>query len=245
MSIFTRKVKNKYKCSIQIQQLSEVPYSNSFLYCKLRQISFGKFEARTKKQEIKNNCVVWNEEFNFELNLREDPSVELPKLQVRISIRQELPGARDEVKLGYVDITMGRFYQSESDWRHVLTGYEKASQRCDNSVLLITALVEPLPSGKQMKDHSVGASGDAATSDKETVKPKTKPTHSRTSSGASGYSSSNNSLHRLEASRVTNKQHNRMPSWDMPTDPSTCDDQDLENEEIVEKIMKSLRSTSR
>ena len=97
-------------CSIQVNNHSApLIYgtfsSNSFLYCKLRLVSNGKYESRTNKREIKNSCVIWNEPFEFDINMKEEPSpASLQKIMVRISVRQDLPGSKDEVKLGYVDV---------------------------------------------------------------------------------------------------------------------------------------------
>jgi len=51
--------------------------------------------------------VIWNEPFEFDINMKEEPSpASLQKIMVRISVRQDLPGSKDEVKLGYVDVSI-------------------------------------------------------------------------------------------------------------------------------------------
>lgn len=246
MSLFNRKTKHRVKCSIQIQQLSAVPYSNSFLYCKLRLVSNGKYESRTNKREIKNSCVIWNEPFEFDINMKEEPSpASLQKIMVRISVRQDLPGSKDEVKLGYVDFNLSKFYKTNKDIRSFLHGYEKSSVRCDNSILLISGLIEPIiANGKGLEPVAI-IQADNISKEMEVpvpvAKSSSKPTHSRTSSGASGYSSSNNSLNRPEPLR--SKGHNRISSLDTGTD--TFDEGNLDNAAIVESILGTMRSTSR
>ena len=39
--------------------------------------------------------------------MKEEPSpASLQKIMVRVSVRQDLPGSKDEVKLGYVDVRL-------------------------------------------------------------------------------------------------------------------------------------------
>ena len=113
---------------------------------------------------------------------------------------------------------MMKFFQPGKpafEYRHVLTGYEKSNQRSDNSILLITINLEQLsgslprtnPNSRTVSQESQNSSkvqneevfkgkNDAAT---EKFTPLPRNGHSRTSSGASGYSSSNVSLNKCES----------------------------------------------
>ena len=101
------------------------------------------------------------------------------------------------------------------EYRHVLTGYEKSNQRSDNSILLITVNLEQLSgslprsnpnsrttscesqNSSKVQNEEIFKGKNEAENDKFT--PLSRNGHSRTSSGASGYSSSNVSLNKSEA----------------------------------------------
>lgn len=258
MSLFSRKQKNKFVVKINVVSLSSVPYTNGYFYCKLRQLSNGKFESKTKREQIKNNCIFWNKEFCFETTVAE--------AKLRISVRREGAGVgKSEIKLGYIDVNLSKFYnpgKEASEYRHVLTGYEKSNQRSDNSILLIRAslesesgaIAEPLrtqstDSQKSSKVHEVQEHTEPDGLRHE-IFDKTKRIngHSRTSSGASGYSSSNASLNKAE--NILTK-HKREASWserisiDGINSMSLMDpistDPDLDNEAIVNSLFAQVQ----
>lgn len=277
MSLFSRKQKNKFSVKIKVVSLSSVPYTNGYFYCKLRQISNGKFESKTKREQIKNNCIVWNKEFSFDATVPEDLNGRLAEAKLRISVRREAGVGKSEIKLGYIDINLSKFYQPGKppfEYRHVLTGYEKSNQRSDNSILLITVALE-LESGSyfiktsdQIRTHSSESQnsskvqevqecadvGDVYKGGKEQESnPIDKMTygsrnngHSRTSSGASGYSSSNASLNKSEAILT---QHKRGHSWgdrvsvEMSLRESNMG-AELDNEAIVNSLFAQVQAKS-
>jgi len=278
MSLFSRKQKNKFSVRIKVVSLSSVPYTNGYFYCKLRQVSNGKFESKTKREQIKNNCIVWNKEFTFDATVPEDLNGRLAEAKLRISVRREAGVGKSEIKLGYIDINLSKFYQPGKppyEYRHVLTGYEKSNQRNDNSILLITAALE-LESGSffiktsdPIRTHSSESqnsskvqevqecsdAGDVYKGGKEQESNGEKMTyvsrnngHSRTSSGASGYSSSNASLNKSEAILT---QHKRGHSWgdrvsmEMSLRESTMDaSSELDNEAIVNSLFAQVQAKS-
>ena len=157
----------------------------------------------------------------------------MAEAKLRISVRREGAGVgKSEIKLGYIDVSvlhvisykckalylkvnLAKFHnpgRDPSEYRHVLTGYEKSNQRSDNSILLIRASLEsesgairePLrtqstDSQNSSKVHEVQEHAEPDGLRHE-IFDKTKRIngHSRTSSGASGYSSSNASLNKAE-----------------------------------------------
>jgi hypothetical protein len=182
----------------------------------------GNYENRTNSKPIENNIVRWEENFRFELKLAEITRVDDAKL--RISVRRETSGAKQEIKIGYVDLQLVDYLSSKS-FQGVLRGYEKTKHRQDNSILKVkidfkqiwpnpnddSSMTHPKMShNAEMTHHSSGAelvSRLVSSESKEShdVKdmthrdsvsmgtPAVRPGHSRNSSGASGYSSSNNS----------------------------------------------------
>ena len=77
-------------------------FSNGHCYCKLRLLSCGHFEAKTHLKPIQNEIVQWNQNFRFEIKIPENSNIDDAKL--RISVRRE--GAKSEVKIGYVDVSI-------------------------------------------------------------------------------------------------------------------------------------------
>lgn len=218
MSLFSRKPKNRFLVNVDITSLSSVPYINGHCYCKIRVLNGGgTYENRTNSNPIQNNIVRWEENFHFELKIAEISRVEEAKL--RISVRRETPGSKSEVKIGYVDLQLSNYF-TEKSFQGVLRGYEKTKQRQDNSILKVNIdfkqiyptvaevkngeiqpgsdLVNRLVSSESKESQDVKEmnhrdSVSMGTPGYEYGRPVTRPGHSRNSSGASGYSSSNNS----------------------------------------------------
>ena len=78
---------------------------NGYFYCKLRQISNGKFESKTKREQIKNNCIIWDKDFKFETSVPDDTNGRLADVKLRISVRREAGIGKSEFKLGYIDVS--------------------------------------------------------------------------------------------------------------------------------------------
>ena len=78
---------------------------NGLFYCKVRQVSHGKFEAKTKKEHVKNNCIIWNKAFSFDVQIPDEGNGTLGEAKIRISVRKDGSVGKSEVKLGYLDVS--------------------------------------------------------------------------------------------------------------------------------------------
>jgi len=234
MSIFSRKPKSRYDVEVEVTSLSAVPYINGHCYCKLRLLSCGHFESRTDSKPIQNNQIIWRDQFNFEIKLADHTQIDEARL--RISVRREALGGKSEVKIGYIDLSLAQFTGPKSTHQCVLQEYEKTKHRSDNSILRVMARVKNLNHSPAVKSQpTVSQTQNPVTPPTQDItqtiihkespiiwpESSYRPAHSRNSSGASGYSSSNNS------SEPKTTQHN-----------STTQ---ITNQALVDSLFKDLK----
>lgn len=134
------KKKKFYKFSVDfhLEELVEVPFLNAVLFAKVRLMEGGTFQEISKREEVKNHQVKWEQKFEFICKMTANASSgELEPCLLRISVRKEINGGRSYQKLGFIDLNLAEFAGAGiTPRRCLLEGYH-TRQRQDNSMLRI------------------------------------------------------------------------------------------------------------
>lgn len=138
----SRKKRYKFNVSLEVDELSSVPFVSGILFAKIRLLDGGSFNEHSERKEVRNNCVQWHQKFNFACKMSASAHTGILEPCVcRISVRKELKGGRYYQKLGFADINLSEFAGSGSQQRrYLLEGYD-TKHRLDNSTLKLTMIV--------------------------------------------------------------------------------------------------------
>ena len=143
--LWARNKRFTFQVALHVDEMSLVTSVTGYYYCKLRLVNNSKsplqttpFIAITTRQMVKNNCVSWRQKFEFTCKLDADPqSGVLKHCFVRLSVRKETKGGRTAAKVGFVDLDLAEFAESNHTTRHRLLDGYKQQIRLDNSILKI------------------------------------------------------------------------------------------------------------
>ncbi|KAI1289522.1 Uncharacterized protein HDE_08157 [Halotydeus destructor] len=138
MTLMTKKKKYKFSVTVNLEELSSVPFVNGLLFAKLR-LHDGSFQTLSPREEVQDHCVKWGNKFEFTCKMSANASNGiLDSCLLRISIRKEDKGGRSSVKLGFVDLDLAEFAGAGlTSKRSLLEGYNSKYHRQDNSMLEI------------------------------------------------------------------------------------------------------------
>lgn len=132
--------KKKYKFSVDfsLDELDKVPFLNAVLFAKVRLLDGGTFQEISKREEVKNHQVKWEQKFEFICKMTANASTGvLEPCILRISVRKEINGGRSYQKLGFIDLNLAEFAGSGmTSRRYLLEGYN-TRHRQDNSMLRV------------------------------------------------------------------------------------------------------------
>lgn len=134
------KKKKFYKFSVDfhLEELVEVPFLNAVLFAKVRLLEGGTFQEISKREEVKNHQVKWEQKFEFICKMTANASSgELEPCLLRISVRKEINGGRSYQKLGFIDLNLAEFAGAGVTSRRCLLEGYNTRHRQDNSMLRI------------------------------------------------------------------------------------------------------------
>eukprot|EP00794_Sanderia_malayensis_P016016 gene16016-17633_t len=135
-----KKKKFTFGVQLEVQELSNIPFLNGVVFCKVRQLDGGHFSSLTSRKDVTEHLAKWGSIFNFTCKMvANSSSGMLEKCLCRVSIRKEIKGGKSHEKLGYVDLNMAEFAGIGSTCRrYILDGYhDNKNYRGDNSILKV------------------------------------------------------------------------------------------------------------
>ncbi|KAI8923304.1 N-terminal C2 in EEIG1 and EHBP1 proteins-domain-containing protein [Entophlyctis helioformis] len=126
--------KAKFHCRCTIHDLSNLPYVSGLYYAKWRLVAGGSSKGVSHKATVKDHQVFWNTaaEFDVVMVIGKDDSV-LQPTPLRISIKQEINGARHSEKVGAIEINLAEAVGQQGLSRRMLLQETKV-----NSLLRIS-----------------------------------------------------------------------------------------------------------
>ncbi|KAL8606416.1 hypothetical protein ACOMHN_060321 [Nucella lapillus] len=168
MSFMSKKKKYKFKVHLELEQLDSVPFVTGILFCKVRLHDGGSYVDFSPREDIRNNRVRWNSEFNFPCKMTSNAITGiLDPCVCRISVRKEVRGGRSHQKLGFVDLNLAQFAGAgQQTRRYLLEGYD-AKHRQDNSTIKIMvelSLIAGDPVFKVPTSFPVSPTGESSVS---------------------------------------------------------------------------------
>jgi hypothetical protein len=138
MSFIARKKRFRFDVTLEVDELSMVPFVSGVLFAKVRLMTGGTFTDFTSRVEVVEHTVLWRKEFRFLCKMVANVATGvLEQCVCRISVRKELKGGRSYQKLGYADIDLAQFAGAgRTARRYLLEGYS-SKRRQDNSILKV------------------------------------------------------------------------------------------------------------
>lgn len=89
MSFIVRKKKYKFQITVFLNELSSVPFVNSVLFAKCRLLDGGNFCDHSRREEVRDHCVKWENKFIFNCKMTANASTGiLESCVLRISVRK-------------------------------------------------------------------------------------------------------------------------------------------------------------
>ncbi|KAL1226836.1 ATP-binding cassette sub-family F member [Trichinella spiralis] len=131
----------KFQVDLLLADMTNVPFVNATMYCKIRLVEGGNFCEHSSRAEVENHHIYWGEVFRF--TCRPSSNIQTAVLEpctCRISVRKEAKGGKAYQKIGFVDINLSEFAGSGIDGTtrlYLIEGYRAGKQRPDNSLLRI------------------------------------------------------------------------------------------------------------
>ncbi|OUC46861.1 hypothetical protein D917_07382 [Trichinella nativa] len=141
MNFVHRKKRFKFQVDLLLADMTNVPFVNATMYCKIRLVEGGNFCEHSSRAEVENHHIYWGEVFRF--TCRPSSNIQTAVLEpctCRISVRKEAKGGKAYQKIGFVDINLSEFAGSGIDGTtrlYLIEGYRAGKQRPDNSLLRI------------------------------------------------------------------------------------------------------------
>lgn len=136
MAFMMKKKKYKFSVDFHLDELDKVPFLNAVLFAKVRLLDGGTFQEISKREEVKNHQVKWEQRFEFICKMTANAGTGvLEPCILRISVRKEINGGRSYQKLGFIDLNLAELAGSGmTSRRYLLEGYN-TRHRSDNSML--------------------------------------------------------------------------------------------------------------
>lgn len=136
MAFMMKKKKYKFSVEFNLVELDKVPFLNAVLFAKVRLLDGGTFQEISRREEVHNHQVSWDQKFEFICKMTANASTGvLEPCTLRVSVRKEINGGRSYQKLGFIDLNLAEFAGSgKTTKRYLLEGYN-TRHRQDNSML--------------------------------------------------------------------------------------------------------------
>jgi len=139
MAFIIKKKRYKFNVDLTLNELTEVTFGKAILFAKVRQLDGGSFEQSSKREEVVNHAVKYDQKFSFPCKMAASYNTGvLDSCKCRVSIRKEEKGGKNFRKIGFVDVDLAEYAGAgPSTQRYILQQYDM-SHRLDNSLLQIT-----------------------------------------------------------------------------------------------------------
>lgn len=133
------KKKFHFNVTFCLQDLRHCTYVSGLMFAKMRLKSGGSFIIHSDRKEVRNHCVLWNQQFEFPCKMYASPNTgELEACTCKISIRREIRGGKSYEKLGYVKINLAEYAGAgERERKYLLESYNERLHKPDNSILKV------------------------------------------------------------------------------------------------------------
>jgi len=124
---------------LTLNELTEVSFGKAIMFAKIRQLDGGNFEQSSKREEVSNHAVKYDQKFSFPCKMAANYNTGiLDSCKCRVSIRKEEKGGKNFRKIGFVDLDLAEYAGAgPSIQRYILQAYD-LNHRLDNSLLQIT-----------------------------------------------------------------------------------------------------------
>uniref|UniRef100_V9L206 C2 NT-type domain-containing protein n=1 Tax=Callorhinchus milii TaxID=7868 RepID=V9L206_CALMI len=145
MEFLVRRKRFRFAVGLTMEKLSAVPFVTGILFCKIR-VRGSSFSEVTSREEVRDHCVRWRKKSRFTCSMSADPVTGvLEPCVCRVSVRKEVKGGKEHVKLGYAELDVAQFAGcGQTVRRCLLEGYSSRSGRQDNSILELSISVQLL-----------------------------------------------------------------------------------------------------
>lgn len=139
MAFIIKKKRYKFSVDLTLNELTEVSFGKAILFAKVRQLDGGSFEQSSKREEVSNHAVKYDQRFSFPCKMAANYNTGiLDSCKCRVSIRKEEKGGKNFRKIGFVDLDLAEYAGAgPSTQRYILQAYD-LHHRLDNSLLQIT-----------------------------------------------------------------------------------------------------------
>ena len=139
MAFIIKKKRYKFQVDLTLNELTEVTFGKAILFAKVRQLDGGSFEQSSKREEVVNHAVKYDQKFSFPCKMAANYNTGvLDSCKCRVSIRKEEKGGKNFRKIGFVDVDLAEYAGAgPSTQRYILQQYDM-NHRLDNSLLQIT-----------------------------------------------------------------------------------------------------------
>lgn len=139
MAFIIKKKRYKFSVDLTLNELTEVTFGKAILFAKVRQLDGGSFEQSSKREEVVNHAVKYDQKFSFPCKMAANYNTGvLDSCKCRVSIRKEEKGGKNFRKIGFVDVDLAEYAGAgPSTQRYILQQYDM-NHRLDNSLLQIT-----------------------------------------------------------------------------------------------------------
>lgn len=161
------KQRNKFKATVVVEELIAVPFVTDVLFCKVRLRNGGTYSGCTKRENVSNHSVYWQQRFQFTCKISTNGFTGvLEPCLTRLSIRKEIRGGRSTSKIGFVDLNLSEFAGSSQKRKHCLLEGYNTKTRLNNSILKVMVTMQMLSGDPLFKtpsaqrDVSLGLSGE-------------------------------------------------------------------------------------
>lgn len=129
------KKKNKFRVTLVIDALVNVPYVQGHFFAKVKMMKGGDVCGVSNRQPVSNHEVVWNETIEFDAKLYTDVKGTLIPCFLQASIKQETNGGKSSVKLGVVILDLVQFAGEGLVKKRYLLQSANGAECKENSIL--------------------------------------------------------------------------------------------------------------
>lgn len=139
MAFIIKKKRYKFSVDLTLNELTQIAFGKAILFAKVRQLDGGSFEQSSRREEVSNHAVKYDQKFSFPCKMAANYNTGvLDSCKCRVSIRKEEKGGKNFRKIGFVDLDLAEYAGAgPSTQRYILQAYD-LHHRLDNSLLQIT-----------------------------------------------------------------------------------------------------------
>ena len=84
MAFIIKKKRYKFSVDLTLNELTEVSFGKAILFAKVRQLDGGSFEQSSKREEVSNHAVKYDQKFSFPCKMAANYNTGIPHIQMLI-----------------------------------------------------------------------------------------------------------------------------------------------------------------